>query len=72
MPEEGVRLSDKQHLLTADELIKIASLFVREGTRKIRLTGGEPLVRRDVMDIVRELIVFAFCCIFCSCLVDIT
>jgi len=58
MPEEGVRLSDKQHLLTADELIKIASLFVREGTRKIRLTGGEPLVRRDVMDIVRELIMF--------------
>jgi cyclic pyranopterin phosphate synthase len=43
------------HLLTTDEIIKIASLFVSEGTRKIRLTGGEPLVRPDVVDVVRRL-----------------
>jgi len=54
MPEEGVELTDKPHLLTSDELVNLASLFVEEGTRKIRLTGGEPLVRRDVVDIVRE------------------
>jgi len=54
MPEEGVRLTDKPHLLTTDELIKLAALFVQGGTRKVRLTGGEPLIRRDVVDIVRE------------------
>jgi len=54
MPEEGVQLTDKAHLLATDELMKLAALFVREGTRKIRLTGGEPLVRRDVVDIVRK------------------
>ena len=54
MPEEGVELTDKPHLLTTDELIKLTSLFVQEGTRKIRLTGGEPLVRQDVVDVVRE------------------
>jgi len=54
MPEEGVRLTDKPHLLTTAKLTKLAALFVQEGTRKIRLTGGEPLIRRDVVDIVRE------------------
>jgi len=54
MPEEGVPLTDKEHLLTTDELLKLATLFVQEGTRKIRLTGGEPLIRRDVIDIVSE------------------
>jgi len=54
MPEEGVELTDRPHLLTSDELIKLASLFVQQGVRKIRLTGGEPLVRKDVVDVVRE------------------
>jgi len=58
MPEEGVELTDKLHLLTTDELIELASLFVREGICKIRLTGGEPLVRRDVIDVVREYQLF--------------
>ena len=55
MPEEGVDLSPKDHLLTTDEIIKLAAIFVGEGIQKIRLTGGEPLVRRDVVDIVRRL-----------------
>jgi len=54
MPEDGVELTDKPHLLTSDELVQLASLFVQEGVNKIRLTGGEPLVRRDVVDIVRK------------------
>jgi len=54
MPEEGVSLTDKPHLLTTDELIKLASLFVQEGIRKIRLTGGEPLIRHDIVDVIRE------------------
>ena len=52
MPQEGVPLSPKNNLLSTKEIIKIASLFVSEGVDKIRLTGGEPLVRKDLVDIV--------------------
>lgn len=52
MPAEGVKLTEKSKLLTTDEVLKIANLFVREGVNKIRLTGGEPTVRRDIIDIV--------------------
>lgn len=55
MPEEGVTLTPSQRLLSAEEIIKLAALFVQEGVDKIRLTGGEPLVRRDVTEIIREL-----------------
>lgn len=55
MPEEGITLTPNSHLLTTDEIIKIATIFVSEGVKKIRLTGGEPLVRGDVVDIVRRL-----------------
>lgn len=40
MPEEGVELSPPAKLLTADEIVKIASLFAQHGVDKIRLTGG--------------------------------
>ncbi|XP_074033542.1 molybdenum cofactor synthesis 1 isoform X6 [Leptinotarsa decemlineata] len=52
MPAEGVQLSEKSKLLTADEVVKIAELFVKEGVNKIRLTGGEPTVRKDLVDII--------------------
>ena len=68
MPEEGVELTDKPHLLTTDELIKLASLFVREGIRKIRLIGGEPLVRGDVIDVVRKYQSFILVTMQCRCL----
>jgi len=55
MPEEGITLTPNSHLLSSDEIIKIAQIFVSEGVKKIRLTGGEPLVRGDVVDIVRRL-----------------
>jgi len=55
MPEEGITLTPNSHLLSSDEIIKIARIFVSEGVKKIRLTGGEPLVRGDVVDIVRRL-----------------
>lgn len=57
MPEEGVELTPPTELLSSDEIIKLTSLFASQGVTKIRLTGGEPLVRKDVIDIVRELIV---------------
>lgn len=52
MPEEGVKLSPNDKILTTDEIIKISRLFVNEGVTKIRLTGGEPTVRRDLLAII--------------------
>ncbi|MFX9189315.1 radical SAM protein, partial [Acinetobacter baumannii] len=45
----------KADLLTLEELDRLCSAFVAKGVRKIRLTGGEPLVRRNVMGLVRSL-----------------
>ena len=55
MPEDGVDLTPKSKLLTSDELMKIVKIFASEGVKKIRLTGGEPLVRPDVIEIVSKL-----------------
>nr|XP_017515295.2 molybdenum cofactor biosynthesis protein 1 isoform X2 [Manis javanica] len=55
MPEEGVSLTPKADLLTTEEILTLARLFVKEGIDKIRLTGGEPLIRPDVVDIVARL-----------------
>ncbi|MBK6730127.1 MAG: GTP 3',8-cyclase MoaA [Bacteroidetes bacterium] len=41
--------------MTADEIDQIVSVFVKEGVKKIRLTGGEPLVRKDVKEIIERL-----------------
>ncbi len=55
MPENGVVLNPKKQLMTSREIIGIASLFVKHGVTKIRLTGGEPLVRKDFREIIQEL-----------------
>ncbi|KAK6307642.1 hypothetical protein J4Q44_G00227900 [Coregonus suidteri] len=54
MPEEGVKLTPRAQLLSTSEVLTVAQLFVREGVEKIRLTGGEPLIRPDVLDIISE------------------
>jgi cyclic pyranopterin phosphate synthase len=45
----------KSEVLTLEELDRVCSAFVRLGVRKLRLTGGEPLVRRNIMSLVRSL-----------------
>lgn len=55
MPAEGIALTPKSHLMTADEIVTIAQTFVNLGVTKIRLTGGEPLVRKDAKDIIQRL-----------------
>jgi molybdenum cofactor biosynthesis protein A len=52
MPAEGIPLTPKPNLMTADEVIQIAKTFVELGVTKIRLTGGEPLVRKDAKEII--------------------
>ncbi|KAI9570333.1 molybdenum cofactor biosynthesis prote [Boletus coccyginus] len=55
MPSEGVELSPREHILSDDEVIRLASLFVKSGVRKIRLTGGEPTVRKGLDNIIARL-----------------
>lgn len=55
MPAEGVSLTPKDKLLTVDEITHIARLFVAHGVTKIRLTGGEPTIRKDLVNIIGEL-----------------
>lgn len=45
----------RQDLLTLEELDRAATAFIMRGTRKLRITGGEPLVRRDIMELFRGL-----------------
>ena len=52
---EDMSFLPKADILTLEELDRLAGAFIRLGTRKIRLTGGEPLVRRDVMTLFRSL-----------------
>lgn len=55
MPSEGVQLSPKSNLLTVEEIMLLAEIFVEHGVRKIRLTGGEPTIRADLIDIIKQL-----------------
>jgi GTP 3',8-cyclase len=52
---EDMAFLPKRDLLTLEELDRICSVFVDQGVRKLRITGGEPLVRRDIMTLFRSL-----------------
>jgi len=52
---EEMEFLPKAELLTLEELDRVCSAFVRLGVRKLRLTGGEPLVRRDIMTLFHAL-----------------
>ncbi|PSS11967.1 Cyclic pyranopterin monophosphate synthase [Actinidia chinensis var. chinensis] len=55
MPAEGVELTHSPHLLSQNEIIHLANLFVSSGVDKIRLTGGEPTIRKDIEEICLRL-----------------
>ena len=55
MPAAGVPLSPPAHLLSTPEIIYLSELFVNEGVKKIRLTGGEPTVRKDILPLMHEI-----------------
>src|SRR5438477_4132641 len=52
---EEMNFLPKAELLTLEELDRVCGAFIRHGVRKLRLTGGEPLVRRDIMTLFRAL-----------------
>ncbi|RAL16915.1 molybdopterin cofactor, partial [Aspergillus homomorphus CBS 101889] len=55
MPEEGIELSPPNRLLTSPEIVYLSSLFVAQGVTKIRLTGGEPTVRKDIVPLMQSI-----------------
>ena len=52
---EHMQFLPKSEVLSFEEIDQIAAAFIARGTRKIRLTGGEPLVRRDIMELVERI-----------------
>jgi len=52
---EDMTFLPKRDVLTLEELDRLCSAFVRKGVKKLRLTGGEPLVRRNIMSLIRAL-----------------
>ena len=55
MPEEDYYFTPNNQLMQAEEIEAIAKVFVQQGVNKIRLTGGEPLIRKDFGDILNRL-----------------
>ncbi|EFP08296.1 hypothetical protein CRE_16920 [Caenorhabditis remanei] len=55
MPAEGVPLKPKDKMLTNEEVLKLVKLFASHGIDKIRLTGGEPTIRKDIVQIVEGI-----------------
>lgn len=55
MPEDGIQMLSHQEILSFEEIVAVAKTSVDLGIEKIRLTGGEPLVRKGITDLVRML-----------------
>jgi len=56
MPEEGIRYMPKKDLLTFEENTRLISIMAAMGITKVRLTGGEPFVRTDLMKLIRNIV----------------
>src|SRR6188474_447336 len=55
MPALGMKFQPKEEHLSDDELLRLIGLFARVGVSKVRLTGGEPTIRRGLVDLVRGI-----------------
>ena len=55
MPVEGVETMPHDELLSYEELYSVIEKFVSLGVKKLRITGGEPLVRKDIVEIVEAI-----------------
>lgn len=55
MPEEGIQYLPKPELMTYEEMLSIVGLMVEMGIEKVRITGGEPFVRRDMLHFLGDL-----------------
>jgi len=55
MPEEGAPIAPKEQILTYEEIERLLRIAAELGVRKVRLTGGEPLVRKDIVTLVQKV-----------------
>ncbi|OEH85221.1 cyclic pyranopterin phosphate synthase MoaA [Desulfuribacillus stibiiarsenatis] len=55
MPEEGVKSLDHLNILSFEEILSVVKVAAKLGVRKIRLTGGEPLVRKDLESLIQMI-----------------
>src|SRR4051812_3280350 len=55
MPEEGVKFEPRENILTFEEIERFVRVAVTLGIRKLRITGGEPLVRKNLSTLIRKL-----------------
>lgn len=55
MPEEGIDFSHREDLMSYEEMIRLVKVFVKMGVNKLRLTGGEPFVRKDIGMLLLQL-----------------
>ncbi len=55
MPAEGIQFSENDNLLTIEEMKRLAQILVSNGVSKIRITGGEPFARKNIMELLRFL-----------------
>lgn len=55
MPEEGIPLIPHEKILTYEEILRLVRVFASDGISKVRLTGGEPLVRKGIVEFVAHL-----------------
>lgn len=56
MPEEGIPLAHPKDVLTYEEIVRITTIAAGLGVNKVRITGGEPLVRKSVDELVRAIV----------------
>lgn len=55
MPEEGITLTEHEKLLTYEEIIRLCKNFAKVGISKVKITGGEPLVRKDLHKLIKSI-----------------
>ena len=55
MPEEGLKWSTKDQILSYEEMLRLVSILADMGVSKVRITGGEPFVRKDLIPFMTEL-----------------
>ena len=55
MPKKGVKLINRRELLTFEEIKRVVKIFTELGIKKVRITGGEPLIRENVLDLIKSI-----------------
>ena len=60
MPEDKLKLISKEEILSFDEIVKLTGIFANLGIKRVRITGGEPLVRSNITELIKQLIKIKF------------